>query len=258
MTDKEYRELDGISRSELLLFRKSPSHFLYQKENPREDTDAFAFGRAVHCYLLEGREVFFDNFAIAPEVNRRTKEGKQQYEVFCDVNAGKTIISQEQWETLFKMVEVVKANEDAANLLSNGVAEQPIFWTDSQTGERCKIRPDWLNTKDKVIVDYKTASDLSDGVFERDARKYGYKVQSGMYREGVFNQYLEDYSFVFIAQEKTAPFAVRIYECSPDYIEEGYDEFRALLGMYHECKERGEFPSYGGFDHGREILYGER
>ena len=143
-----------------------------------------------------------------------------------------------------------------ARQLLTGEVEQSFFWTDADTGEKCKCRPDvmaeWKGQK--VIVDYKTTASCEDGHFERSAKKYGYQLQSGMYREGVFQNTFEDYGFIFVAQEKNAPYCVRVYVCSPEYIETGYDEYKALLGLYHRCNVEGRFPSYEGFDNEYEIL----
>ena len=124
----------------------------------------------------------------------------------------------------------------------------PIYrtWTDEQTGEAVKCRPDCLIEVNgrKYIVDYKTTDSCEDGHFERSCRKYGYKLQAGMYREGVFQNTLDDYGFVFVAQEKKAPYAVRVYVCSEEFICEGYDQYRELLGLYHHCKEHDNWYGY--------------
>ena len=98
-----------------------------------------------------------------------------------------------------------------------------------------------------VIVDYKSTADASTEAFMRSAVNYGYTFQSGMYLEGVCqNLYQtsllsvlgtgEAPIFVFVAQEKTAPYAVNILQADELMIRRGYDIFRELLGIYHECK----------------------
>ena len=52
--------------------------------------------------------------------------------------------------------------------------------------------------------------------------------------------------FVFIAQEKTAPYAINIVNVPEDVILTGYDVFRELIGIYHECKETGCWYGYNG------------
>lgn len=248
MTNEEYRRHEGVSRSELQLFRKSPKHFIYKKEHKEEDTKALKFGRAVHKFILE-EDDFFNDYAVMPDIDRRTKAGKEEYEQFLIEADGKEVISQEDMQTILEMSNALDENFFARELLI-GEHEQSFFWTDAETGEKCKCRPDCLteiNGK-KYIVDYKTTDSCEDGHFERSAKKYGYQLQAGMYREGMFQNTFDDYGFAFVAQEKTAPYCSRVYICTDEYIEAGYDEYRALIGLYHRCIETGRFPGYEGFD----------
>lgn len=261
MSNAEYRATEGVSRSELFRLAKSPMHFKYAIEHPEESTPALVFGAAAHKYILE-EDAFFDEFDIAPECDRRTKEGRQIYAEFVESSQGKQIISREDYETIVAMSESIKAHPIADKLINQGkpMIEQSIFWTDADTGEAVKVRPDIMTEWDgeKFIIDYKTTDSCEDGHFERSCRKYGYKLQAGMYREGVFNELLEQYGFIFIAQEKKAPYAVRIYVCSQDFIDEGLDQYRALIGLYHKCKESGEWFGYEGETQDEyEILKGD-
>ena len=246
MTNKEYRDSEGISRSELsVLLDKTPLHFKYERENPEKETPSLLFGRAAHKMILEP-QTFFNEFAIAPTVDRRTKQGKEEYNEFCQLNEGKGILSVDDYEVIRAMKKAVDEHPIASALLFDGDFEQSFFWTDHETGERCKVRPDCMNTHKGVsyIIDYKTTDSCSDGAFERSVRKYHYKFQAGMYREGVFQNTYRDYVFVFIAQEKSAPYAVRVYFCTDEFVNEGYDEFRYAIGLYHECKTKNEWPGY--------------
>ena len=258
MTNKEYRQTEGISRSELFtILSKTPMHFLYEQTHPKEDTPALAFGRATHKAILEP-ETFSDEFAVAPKVDRRTKDGKETWNKFVEDNAGKEVITEEDFEILQDMKAVIDHDVHASAFL-NGIHEQSFFWTDSATGEKCKVRPDCISEVDgkKYLVDYKTTDSCADGAFERSVRKYGYKFQSGMYREGYFQNTFEDVGFVFVAQEKTAPYAVRVYICSDEFLNEGYTQFREAIGIYHECKTTNHYWGYEGPDNEISELIGE-
>lgn len=247
MSQKAYREAEGISRSELWKIAKSPLHFKHAMENP-EDTPSLAFGRALHKYILE-KDDFENDFIIMPEINRRTKDGKEQYEKlqFEAFENGKELVSRDDMSTIIDMAKAIAAHELASTLLT-GEHEKDFFWTDAQTGEKCKCRPDCLTEYEgeKYIVDYKSTDSCADGDFERSCRKYGYKFQAGMYTEGVFQNTFEQYGFAFVAQEKKAPYAVRVYFCTPEFVSQGYDKFRELIGIYHECKKTGVYYGYEG------------
>ena len=77
ISNKEYRAREGISSTELKKIMKSPMHYRYWKDNPEEtDTPSLLFGRAAHKYILETYD-FYTEFTVAPNVDRRTKEGKE-------------------------------------------------------------------------------------------------------------------------------------------------------------------------------------
>lgn len=248
-----YDMIPAVRRSELWEIRKSPAHYIYKVMHPTEPTPAMLFGTAAHKYILEGED-FWNEFALAPDVDRRTKAGKEEWQRFIDELGDKQVIKFDDLNIIQKMDDAIRANPTASALLKTGRHEVPIEWRDEGTGEHCKCRPDVLTeyNGEKYIVDYKTTTSCMDGHFERECRQYGYKLQAGMYTEGVFNCTFEDYRFAFVAQEKTAPYAVRVYFCDPDFVFEGMDIFKELLSIYSKCKEAGEWPGYEN-----EVLYGE-
>lgn len=240
-----YDQIPAVRRSELWLLRKSPAHYLYAVTHPSESTPAMEFGTAAHKFILE-QESFFEDYVIAPEVDRRTKAGKAAWAEFMDSLGDKEVIKPADLEVIRAMDEAVLANPTAAALLKTGTHEVPIEWADPDTGEPCKCRPDCLTEYggQKYIVDYKTANSCEDGHFERACRTYGYKLQAAMYTEGVFAETLESYKFAFVAQEKNPPYAVRVYFCDQGFIDEGREQFRDLIEIYHLCKKAGQWPGY--------------
>lgn len=258
MTNRAYRMHDGISRSELnILLTQSPMHMRYAQEHKSEETPALLEGRAAHKLILEP-DTFFNEFAIVPKCDRRTKEGKEIYAAFMEESEGKDILTDESMIKIREMAEAMLQNKTAVKFLK-GEHEKSFFWTDTQTGELCKVRPDCLAEVDgkKYIVDYKTTESCADGHFERSVRKYGYKFQAGMYREGVFQNTFDDYGFVFVAQEKKPPYAVRVFICNEDFINEGYEQFRQAINTYHWCKENNKWYGYEGPNNIVSDLIGE-
>lgn len=247
-----YDKADGIRRSDLWVINRSPMHFTEHMRTKDEQpkTKALLFGSAAHKFILEP-ESFEDEYIIAPQFDRRTKDGRERFadfEAYCTRN-NLTAISNDDLDQIERMAEAIQKSRLAAELLT-GRHEQAFFWNDDVTGERCKIKVDCLTTYDgkPYIVDYKTTDSCEDGHFERSARKFGYQFQAGMYCEGLFQNTLEEHGFAFVAQEKTEPFAARVYICDPEWIRRGYDKFRELIGIYHECKQTGIWYGYEGPD----------
>ena len=258
ISNKEYRAMEGVSRSELnTILQKTPMHFLYERMHPKEDTPSLAFGRAVHKAILEP-DTFFDEFTEGIAVDRRTKEGRQKWEDFLAAVGDKEVISPTDMEIIRDMKAVIDKDPIASQFLK-GETEQSFFWTDAATGEKCKVRPDCITEIDgkTYLVDYKTTDSCADGAFERSVRKYGYKFQSGMYREGYFQCTFKDAGFVFVAQEKTAPYAVRVYMCTDEFMDEGYNQFREAIGIYHDCNMKNHFYGYEGPNNELSELIGE-
>ena len=255
MNNTEYDKAEGIRRSDLFtIINKTPMHFLYESMNPKDDTPALILGRAVHKAVLEP-ETFFNEYDLAPKVNKRTKEGKAAIEdhlAYCE-SCDKEPIDADDYE----VIKGMRATIEMAFL--TGEHEKAFFWTDNETGEKCKVKVDCLAEVEgkKYIVDYKTTDSCEQMAFERSVRKYGYKFQAGMYREGVFQNTFEEYGFAFVAQEKTAPYAVRVFICSDDFLEEGYTLFREAIGIYHECKVNNHYWGYEGPDNDVAELSGE-
>lgn len=247
MTEKEYRAHPAVSRSELWKFRASPQKFWYAKQHPEEPTPALLFGQVFHKLVLEPL-TFADEFAVAPLVDRRTAAGKQQWKEFLDGSAGKTVVPLEMMAQASDMLQSV-VNEPLALKLLDGAHETPYFWRDADSGDTwCKCRTDCLCTKysQPIIVDVKSTADASTDAFMRDAVKYGYDLQAAMYSEGVEACTGEAPMFVFIAVEKTPPYAVNILQADELFMRRGQTLLRETLTEYRYCRESGNWYGYLG------------
>ena len=245
ISNKEYRAREGISSTELKKIMKSPMHYRYWKDNPEEtDTPSLLFGRAAHKYILETYD-FYTEFTVAPNVDRRTKEGKETWAKFVEESNGKDIITREQFEQIDEMRNAMLATPFVSKLI-NGEHEVSFFWVDEDTGLPCKCRPDSMNDKLHIVVDYKTCEDAETETFMKNAIRLGYDVQASYYLDGVKANTGEDYIFVFIAQEKKPPYAVNILQASDVFIKSGRETYKALLETYKECSENNNWYGYMG------------
>lgn len=257
MTEKEYRSAEGVSRSQLWrLHEGSPEKFKYAEEHPEEPTPALIFGQMVHKLILEP-DTFDEEFLIMPEVDRRTKEGKATWAEFIAHADEKALVKAADYETALAMRNALMESDLVQKLL-DGKHEVPLFWTDEMTGEVCKVRLDcYTAMKNRsIIVDYKTTGDASTEAFMRSAINYGYDFQAAMYLEGVKQTVgaNKDAIFVFIAQEKEPPYAFNILAADDAFLRRGFDIFRTLLGVYHDCKETGNWYGYMGKENQINVL----
>lgn len=187
MTEQEYRSHPAISRSQLFKIKESPEKFKWAEEHPEPPTPALIFGQLLHAMVLQPETVGHD-FVVAPNVDRRTKGGKEMWADFEASAEGKTIVTTDMVEQAVAMRDKLLDNEYVKKLLG-GEREKPFFWTDDLTGEECKCRVDCLTSINgmDIIVDLKTAESADTDTFMRHAIKYGYNLQAAMYIEGVKN-----------------------------------------------------------------------
>lgn len=249
MTEKQYRAHPAISRSELWRISESPLKFKYYKDNPPPPTPSLVFGQVLHKIVLQP-ETFCDDFDIMPAVDRRTKEGREQYLNFCDRLGDRSAITVEDFTLATEMSNAIMNTPLAAKLLK-GEKEKVFFWTDDITGEACKCRPDCINqTYSKpIITDIKTTSDASLDAFMKSALNYGYDFQAAMYSEGYKASTGKTPLFVFIAVEKEPPYAVNIFQADEIFLRRGYDLYREYIGIYHDCRITNNWYGYlGKFD----------
>lgn len=250
MENDAYHAAEGISASGLKLIGRSPLHYwaryIDPNREPQEETPALRLGTAIHCAVLEPWR-FADEYAVAPKVDRRTKDGKDTWAAFeaeCAAG-GKKVIADGEYRTCMAISERLNRHPAASVLFRNGVAEVSMFWEDAETGVVCKCRPDWL-IKRTAIVDVKSTQDASASGFARSVANYEYHMQAAWYLDGVRACLGDDapQAFIFAAFEKDAPHAVAFYNADAEMIELGRREYRRRLAIYAACKRSNVWPGY--------------
>lgn len=246
LTNAEYHARPEVSKSGLDLVHRSPLHFWNRYLNSERviepPTEAMILGSALHTRVLEPH-LFDDEYAVAPEgIDRRTKEGKLRWADFEQEAAGKTLLKAEDAARIQAMADAVHHHRAARFLLTMpGKAEQSYFWTEDETGEKCKCRPDWHSDDGRIIVDVKTTEDASPGKFLRSSvLGWRYHVQQAFYMRGLPSAEV----FLFVCVEKKPPFAVAVYSLPAKLVERGLEEAMADLRMIASCRAASYWPSY--------------
>lgn len=246
----DYLKIPAVSNSYLGRLDKCPAAAKIE----REDTPSLVFGRAVHALALEGIEAFQTRFQCGPDCGKKTKEERAAWAEAETLGAqtGRTILDAESYEKVYYISDAIMSHPWAAKLLTEGVSEQTVLWTDARTGLPCKARPDRVPSEDRqVIVDLKTTADASPQAFTRSAVKYGYARQAAFYLDGLAANSnsattLGGFDFIFIAVEKTAPFRVEVYALDDLFVDYGRAEYRSLLDVEKKCRETGQYPNWQG------------
>lgn len=246
LSAEDYHQGPGISRSGLMAFKRSPYHYWYKYLNPdyiaEPSTPAQILGNALHSYLLEPDE-FEKRYFVIPEFNKVTKAGKDRWQKIKEEIANKETLSANQYQILQAMAVSLQKNKLAIQLIEKAEIEQSLYWTDPDTGVLCKCRPDIL--RNNLVCDLKTAHDGSPKSFQYAAFNYGYHLQAAMIQEAL--QQLRQHvikDFLFLVIEKTAPYALSIYQLDQDALKQGVHEFKTLLRRYQRCLETNDWPAY--------------
>lgn len=248
-SNAEYHgDLTAISKSRLAKISVCPQYFKWCEENPQEQSEEMIVGSAFHKLVLEPN-TFDKEFAIMPNINRRTNAGKQEYEEFMQLANGKQVITQEQYETICGMRDSIMSNQYAVQLLK-GVHEQSMYGVDELTSERIKTRPDCYRiievpnedgeiVKTCLITDLKSCRSAIYDDFCRDVTKFSYDLQAYLYTMNaskVLNVPQENINFVFIAVEKKEPYLINILQADEYVLQRGETLFRRDIGELHEAK----------------------
>lgn len=239
------RVLGELSKSGCDQVARSAAHYRAWCDGASEEpTRAMLFGSAVHCAILEP-ERFAREYAVAPDVDRRTKGGKAEYEAWLADHPGATAISDDDHRTILSMHASVLAHPAAARLMRDGVPEVSLRWIDDATGLACKARADLYVPSKRLCVDLKTTEDASPEAFAKSVANYGYHRQDAIYRAGFAACGEPIDHFAIVAVEKRAPYAVAVYTLDAHAIEAGYAGFRSCAAIVAECMRTGVWPSYG-------------
>jgi hypothetical protein len=237
LSNEQYHADPAVSASHLHAVAKSPYHYwsryLDPKRSAPEPTAAMRLGSLVHCAVLEPGELAGRYGVCGP---RNTKAGKEQAADMAA--AGIEAVTGSDMELALAMADAVRSHQAAAELLRNGKAEQSFWWDDAATGLRCKCRPDWYDGA--TVVDLKTTTDAGPG-FARSVATFRYHVQASHYLAGLHGAE----RFVFLTVEKTAPYAVAVYELDAAALAAG-DELRQRdMRVIADCQATKEWPGYG-------------
>lgn len=235
MTDDEYFALEALSASGAKLLRKSPLHYMADRQRKRVPTPDMIFGTVVHTLALEPeREAF-----VVKRLNWASKEGKAEREQL--EASGLPILSEADADRALAIHAALLWDDEVCALLNAADKEQPMIW--EQHGVRCKAKADAIAPG--LLIDLKTTIDAGPQEFQRSIANFGYYRQAAHYLDGyeaTKGERAKD--FVFIAVESQAPHAVALYRLDAASIAAGRIEMRRAAAVYRECLATGEWPGY--------------
>jgi len=243
IANEEYHKKHALSKSGLANLAKSPYHYQWCLQNPKEPTPVMLLGTHAHTKILEP-EKHRKKYVVAPDVgDKRNKDNKAKWEAFLESSKDKTIVTQDEMDLVNGMALSICESELATKLLSGGIAEQSVFWKHPVYGFDCQCRPDYLNPKYKAIVELKTTADCSPDKVQRAILNFKYHWQDYHYRSGMDIVATGEYeTFVFIFVESKPPHSIAIRVLDEGWRFGAELETEPLYREYSECLEKDKWP----------------
>jgi hypothetical protein len=191
MTDAAYFAAEGLSNSYLINFDKSPLF----AETGIKQTPSMELGSAIHGYILENK--LSNDFEKSREMFEEIKQKLMRYEL----SDGLTF----------------------ENVLEKSQTEISLFWDELINNEpvQRKTKIDLLAEFENniITIDLKSTRDVFD--FAYSVRKYKYNRQAATHIDAITALINKPVIFIFLAFEMKAPFYIKAYSISDDYIQSG-------------------------------------
>lgn len=229
-----------------LLPPSCPALFRHEQDTPQKPRRTFELGHAAHRLVLgDGPDVITVDYD-----DWRTKAAREARDEIRA--AGAVPLLQHEGEELAAMANALRAHPIAGPLFipGTGQAEVSLFWQDNRAGTWLRARPDWVKGRAPggrlILADYKTCRSAAPDAIERDVHAYGYHQQAAWYLDGIHALGLGDYTaqFVFVFQEKTAPYLITVCAIDDMTLRIGAAKNRRALTAYQQCRESGVWPGY--------------
>lgn len=228
------------SGARLLLPPSCPALFKHRRESPQPPKREYDFGHAAHKLVLgEGADI-----VIVRADNWRTNAAKEQRDTAYA--AGKVPLLEDEYEKAVEMAAAVRTHSIANALLQRGKAEQTLVWQDP-SGVWRRALVDWLPTHSgrPILVDYKTTQSADLNSIRKSVANFGYHQQAPWYLDGFTALGLgEKPAFVFIFQEKTAPYLVTVVQLDDVALQVGRALNQQAIEIYRDCTEADLWPTY--------------
>ena len=227
LTQAEYRAIDALGSTDIKTLLENP--YLFKNGVKKEPTDNLILGSVIHTLILEPQKLESE-YLILPELNLRTNDGKAQKAEFeAEAKAtNKTLVKSE----IYNQAEAVSKsflNSSLSSFLRGEVKAEASFFGEID-GVKVKARPDLIIPDQKIIIDFKTTSQVGGGSadgFAKMAANFSYYIQAALYLE--ITEYKQ---FYFIVLETAEPYMVGCYKLDSEALEFGKSEIRRAIEIY--------------------------
>lgn len=241
LPDRVYHsDVETLSSTGARKILRSPARFKWDLDHPSPYKRQFEIGHAAHTMVLSAgaaiERIDADSY--------RTKDARHLREEA--LAEGKTPLLPREYDQVTDMYQACLDHPVVGKLIERDdlVREASMFWLDGATGAACRARPDLATADWSLLIDYKTTVDASPVGFAKSLGNFWYHCQQSWYQDAVEHFTGISPMFVFIAQEKTPPYQVGIYELDPVAVEIAQAMNHKARTIWKTCVETGEWPGY--------------
>lgn len=244
----DLRIVTHLNSHSLATFRKCPRLYSLGPLLPtwKQEPQSVLVGRAFHCLVLEGQEIFDGQFAVGGPLNPRTGKpyGRttETYKQWLE-HEGKDAIDDETAALLSRMQVGLMSSPHAMELLSSGFGESTVLGTIGNVP--CQSRIDWVHWRgdpcSAAIVDLKTCGDLDE--FESASILYGYHQQLAFYRLVVESSSGHVLPCMLIGIEKRSPNRCGVWRIDESLLDQAAQEVRSDIARLAECRNLDRWPT---------------
>jgi exodeoxyribonuclease VIII len=237
--DVDYDAIEAVNQSTLKAIGKSPLHYKHKLESDNtESSEPMRLGSLAHCLLLEPERLELDFAVWAPEGKKDDFKGKA-FDEFLELHSNRQIVKQRDVDAAVRIRQAIHASRLAMRYLAKCVTEPILVWRDKVTGILCKARLDGLSLSvPDVLIEIKTARDVSPWAFESAFAKREYDVQAAFYSDGYEAITGRTLYGKCIAVENVEPHDVIVYDLA-EVLDTGREIYREMLGKLADCRKSG-------------------
>lgn len=224
----------------------TPMHAKEMLETPMASL-AMAAGSALHAAMLEP-ENDLAQAVVSPDVDKRTKAGKEEYATFAALNEGRCIITPDQAQQVDGMIAACNRDWRIKHCLSS-CKKREVSVFGEIGGYPAKARLDAWNGHG-MVCDLKSTRDLACD-FEKSIANFGYGMQAAWYRavlrsamESSGRMLPDDFSFVFLVVESVAPFGTAVYRMSDEVMDCYSERLPELQKLWWKCVAENKYPGW--------------
>lgn len=234
MSDLKLNRADGrVHWSDLRELTKSPAHYAYAIDHPKETTRSMRVGSCLDALVFPGVRDF-----VVFDGDRRGKAWTE----FAERHAAREIFTASEHADALGAARAVLESKEAAPYLVG--EHQPVMQWEYE-GVPCAagiagVRGGFDVLGADFITDLKGSRTAEPDAFARHAFQQLWHAQLAFYGY-VAPPLLQP---VLIAVEMVAPYVVSVFKLSPALVVAGQKTVRLLIERYKSCVASGHWPGY--------------